>query len=88
MVASGGLTVPSTELNSVKTYNLTSVGKALPAWVGAKRKALLNKKRKKDGDDRLEVIQELYFPTASSRVKVRNAQLRSRFLTSLSSLFI
>ena len=71
MVGTNGLTIPSTELNTgVKTYNLSSVGKALPAWIGAKKKAQLTKKRKKDSDDRLEVIQELYFPTASGRVKV------------------
>ena len=66
-----GMTIPSTELNTgVKTYNLSSVGKALPAWVGAKKAAQISKKRKKESDDRLEVIQELYFPTASGRVKV------------------
>ena len=80
MVSGDGLTLPSQELNSVKTYNLSSVGKALPSWLSAKKTATITKKRKKDADDRLEVIQELYFPTASGRVKV-SADGESLFAT-------
>ena len=61
--------VTVTESAGVKTYSLSSVGKALPAWVGSKRKAAQAKKSKeKDGE--VEVIQDLFFPTACARVKV------------------
>lgn len=63
-----------TELGGVKVYNLSSVGKALPAWVNEKRKArlLAKKKRKRGGltDDKLEVIQDLFFPTTCGKVKI------------------
>ena len=43
--ADGGRLAPAMNLNSVKVYNLSSVGKALPAWLSAgKRKALVQKK--------------------------------------------
>ena len=43
--ADGGRLAPAMSLNSVKVYNLSSVGKALPAWLSAgKRKALVQKK--------------------------------------------
>ena len=65
--ASGGRLAPATSLNAVKVYNLSSVGKALPAWLSAgRRKALV---QKRDENERLEVIQELWFPTACGRVK-------------------
>ena len=66
--ASGGRLAPaSSAMNSVKVYNLSSVGKALPSWVSAgKRK---NITRQREEDERLEVIQELWFPTACGRVK-------------------
>ena len=67
---------PPTELGGVKVYNLSSVGKKLPAWVMSKKKslvALAKKRRRKeatDGGDRIEVIQDLFFPTTCGRVKV------------------
>lgn len=65
---------PATELGGVKTYNLSSVGKALPAWVAKKTNLRARKKRRKAGDnaddEKIEVIQELFFPTACGRVKV------------------
>ena len=55
-------------------YNLASVGKALPAWVSAKKKLVQKAKRRKWNDPnsevRLEVLQDLFFPTSSGRVKV------------------
>ena len=43
--ADGGRLAPAMNLNSVKVYNLSSVGKALPAWLSAgTRKALVQKK--------------------------------------------
>jgi ribosome biogenesis protein ENP2 len=59
-----------TESAGVKTYSLSSVGKALPAWVGSKRKAAQAKKTKEKADGEVEVIQDLFFPTACARVKV------------------
>ena len=68
------ISVPPSELNGVKVYNLASVGKALPAWVSAKKKLVQKAKRRKWNDptssERLEVIQDLFFPTSSGRVKV------------------
>ena len=65
---------PPSELNGVKVYNLASVGKALPAWVTAKKKAVEKVKKKKWNDpgssERLEVLQDLFFPTSSGRIKV------------------
>ena len=65
---------PPSELNGVKVYNLASVGRALPAWVSSK-KALLQKKAKRrkwteGSEERIEVLQDLFFPTSSGRVKV------------------
>ena len=65
------LAAPS-ELGGVKVYNLSSVGKALPAWVTAKRSGSNAKKRRrtKAGEERLEVIQDLFLPTTCGRVKI------------------
>ena len=54
-------------------YNLASVGKALPAWVTAKKKLVEKAKRRKWTErqtERIEVLQDLFFPTSSGRVKV------------------
>ena len=65
---------PPTELGGVKVYNLSSVGKALPSWVHERRKAKQQARKKRkpglDPDMRLEVIQDLFFPTACGRVKL------------------
>eukprot|EP00965_Chrysotila_dentata_P216902 6189647-Pleurochrysis_carterae.AAC.2 len=62
------------EQHAVTTYNLSSVGKALPSWLSAKRSNAKTEKKRtkadtKDGD-RLELIQDLFFPTSCARVKV------------------
>jgi ribosome biogenesis protein ENP2 len=71
------LAPPTEAFGGVKVYNLSSVGKALPSWVFSKKKkdAVVNsrKKRRKTGeiaDERIEVIQDLFFPTMCGRVKV------------------
>ena len=62
------MVLTQTQLNSVKTYNLSSVGKALPIW--ARKGATKSKKVKQQEDEQIEVIQDLYFPAACNRVKV------------------
>jgi ribosome biogenesis protein ENP2 len=64
---------PPSELAGVKVYNLSSVGKALPAWVTERRKnASVNSKKRRGRvqDERIEIIQDLFFPTTSGRVKI------------------
>ena len=71
------LAPPTEAFGGVKVYNLSSVGKALPTWAFSKKKkdsAANNKKKRRRAadaaDERLEVIQDLYFPTTCGRVKV------------------
>ena len=63
-----------TELNSVPVYNLSNVGKALPSWV-VNRKSRAGKAKAKlrasaVESDHVEVIQDLFFPTMSSKCKL------------------
>jgi len=64
-----------TEMNSVATYNLSSVGRALHSRVQARREsqkrtsATRNKGKAETENERIEVIQDLNFPTACARVK-------------------
>ena len=71
------LAPPTEAFGGVKVYNLSSVGKALPSWAFSKKKKddkLTTKKKRRRAaealDERLEVIQDLYFPTMCGRVKV------------------
>jgi ribosome biogenesis protein ENP2 len=68
------LQAPTEAFNGVKVYNLASVGKALPAWVLSKGKKAQAKKAKRKWTEReterIEVLQDLFFPTSSARVKV------------------
>ena len=52
---------------AAKVYNLSSAGKALPGWLSAKRRRSL---QRESAAGRLEVVQNLQFPTACARVKV------------------
>lgn len=53
--------------NGVKIYNL-SIGKTLPEWISEKQRRSLAKDE--DYRRRIEILQDLYFPTASQRIKV------------------
>jgi hypothetical protein len=53
-------------LNSVKVYNLSSVGKALPAWLSAgKRKALVQKKEDNERRSSLSKLAVIAPPLAT-----------------------
>lgn len=54
-------------LNGVKVYNLSS-GKTLPQWIAEKRRAAL--KKDEAYRNRVELLQDFEFSTASQRVKV------------------
>lgn len=72
--SSEGMKLTKTELNSVPVYNLSNVGKALPNWV-VNRKSRAGKAKAKlrpaaAESEHVEVIQDLFFPTMSSRCKL------------------
>jgi hypothetical protein len=64
--ADGGRLAPAMNLNSVKVYNLSSVGKALPAWLSAgKRKALVQKKEDNERRSSLSKLAVIAPPLAT-----------------------
>ena len=66
--ADGGRLAPAMNLNSVKVYNLSSVGKALPAWLSAgKRKALVQKKEDNERRSSLSKLAVVAPPLATRR---------------------
>ena len=65
---------PPSELSGIKVYNLSSIGKALPAWLTEKRTGknapAAKKRRGRAQDERIEIIQDLFFPTTCGLVKI------------------
>ena len=69
-------------LNSVKVYNLSSVGKALPAWLSAgKRKALVQKKEDNERRSSLSKLAVVAPPLATRCSSGHRLWLWARFRT-------
>lgn len=80
--ADGGRLAPAMNLNSVKVYNLSSVGKALPAWLSAgKRKALVQKKEDNERRSSLSKLAVVAPPLATRCSLGHRLWLWERFRT-------
>ena len=80
--ADGGRLAPAMNLNSVKVYNLSSVGKALPAWLSAgKRKALVQKKEDNERRSSLSKLAVVAPPLATRCSLGHRLWLWARFRT-------
>lgn len=66
-MAHHGGTLKSTSINGVKMYSLTGQQRSLATWLNPKKKRALRKD--KDYLQRVELIQDLRFETATTRIK-------------------
>lgn len=57
----------STSINGVKMYSVTGHGRSLPTWVSDKKRRAL--RRDKNYTERVELVQDLRFETATTRIK-------------------
>lgn len=66
-MATQGGSLKSTSINGVKMYSVTGHGRSLPSWTSEKKRRALRKD--KDYTERVELVQDLRFETATTKIK-------------------